>query len=486
LISYAQNFEDVILMRVFRDVSKGCYVDIGANDPKHHSVSHAFYVAGWRGVHVEPIADFAERLRSARPDETVLQVAVSTSDDPIELFDFADTGLTTGVKAYADRHAEGGRKSRSIEVETQTLADILERVEAEDIHWLKIDVEGMERDVLESWRDSAIRPWVVIVESTLPNSPEEAYDHWEALLLERGYSFEYFDGLNRFYLHKNQSDLAERLGAGPNVFDPFQLAPESHLVRVAVSDVEARLAIVENAWKTEQAARQDAIKHREEAEAELSVTENAWKTEQTARIAAQEVAEAISEEVAKRDETIGALHHDVLTRDSTIGKLQTETTERDEIIRNQYELIHRLQSQVESRDASIEAARHREQTLQHTLAAKGQETDALSVALAGARAEAAQMAGQVEAVGALRDALDEIFASSSWKLTAPLRTAITKYRTASQRVRGRLHRYLDGRRQSPVSGGQIFRTPALDHLPEPSALSAWSQKLGVPQEQGAK
>ena len=65
LTSYAQNFEDVILWRALKDVDRGFYVDIGAQDPITDSVSLCFYEAGWRGVHVEPSPHFAARIRAA-------------------------------------------------------------------------------------------------------------------------------------------------------------------------------------------------------------------------------------------------------------------------------------------------------------------------------------------------------------------------------------------------------------------------------------
>ena len=52
-VSYAQNFEDVMLWRALSDVKQGHYIDIGAQDPVINSVSLAFYEAGWRGIHVE-------------------------------------------------------------------------------------------------------------------------------------------------------------------------------------------------------------------------------------------------------------------------------------------------------------------------------------------------------------------------------------------------------------------------------------------------
>ena len=43
MISYAQNFEDVILWRALKHVEAGRYIDIGANDPEKDSVTKVFY-----------------------------------------------------------------------------------------------------------------------------------------------------------------------------------------------------------------------------------------------------------------------------------------------------------------------------------------------------------------------------------------------------------------------------------------------------------
>lgn len=75
-VSYAQNFEDVILWRALNGVSNGFYIDIGAQDPVDDSVSMLFNQNGWRGVHVKPTEQFAGKLRLARPDEEVVQAAI--------------------------------------------------------------------------------------------------------------------------------------------------------------------------------------------------------------------------------------------------------------------------------------------------------------------------------------------------------------------------------------------------------------------------
>ena len=196
--SYAQNFEDVILWRALKHVENGCYVDIGANDPVVDSVSLAFYERGWRGVHVEPMPAFAAKLRATRPDEVVVEAAIGLKIAPTELFEFEGTGLTTSHEAVAKQHRRGGRRDRGLLAPTRTLASVLADVGRRDIHWLKIDVEGMEEDVLRSWEGSDARPWVLVIESTVPGKSEENCSGWEHLVLERGYKYAYFDGLNRF------------------------------------------------------------------------------------------------------------------------------------------------------------------------------------------------------------------------------------------------------------------------------------------------
>ena len=57
-ISYAQNNEDVLLWRALGHVRDGFYIDVGANDPVEHSVTKAFYDAGWRGISIEPLPAF--------------------------------------------------------------------------------------------------------------------------------------------------------------------------------------------------------------------------------------------------------------------------------------------------------------------------------------------------------------------------------------------------------------------------------------------
>ncbi|MDF2811322.1 MAG: Group 1 glycosyl transferase [Microvirga sp.] len=228
--SYAQNFEDVILWRALKHVENGTYVDIGAQDPVVDSVSLAFYEQGWRGVHVEPVAEYAERLRQARPDELVVESAIGPDNETVAFFEISGTGLSTGDEAIARRHEANGNVVKRGTVPSKPLRTILDSFHDREIHWLKIDVEGMEKQVIESWGSSPVRPWIVVVESTEPNSRVPTFTAWEPQLLRLGYEFAYFDGLNRFYVSTAHPELKASFGAGPNYFDDFSLTASSPFV----------------------------------------------------------------------------------------------------------------------------------------------------------------------------------------------------------------------------------------------------------------
>lgn len=221
ITSYAQNFEDVMLWRALWDVENGFYIDVGAWDPVIDSVSKAFYEHGWRGFHVEPLPEYAEKIRQDRPGEQVYQVLLGAEIGEMLFYCIPDTGISTASKVIAEEYQQVGLTIEEREYPVMTLAQLFNESNGKDIHWLKIDVEGMENEVLMGWGKHPARPRIVLLEATKPGTTEPTWTIWEHHLLERGYYFAYFDGLNRFYVHQSSRDLIKTFDIPPNVFDLF-------------------------------------------------------------------------------------------------------------------------------------------------------------------------------------------------------------------------------------------------------------------------
>ncbi|MGZ4976593.1 MAG: FkbM family methyltransferase [Methylobacter sp.] len=222
ITSYAQNFEDVMLWRALGRIENGFYIDVCAHDPVVDSVSKAFYEHGWRGIHVEPLPEYAAAIRQDRPDERVVEAVLAAQAGTQTYYHIPKTGLSTGSKEFATRHQKDGWKVNEITVPAITLATLFDEVGSRPIHWLKIDVEGMEADVLTGWGTHLARPWVVVVGATEPNSQTTTCHLWESFLLDRDYTFVYFDGLNRFYVSGHHPELNPVFAIPPNVFDGFR------------------------------------------------------------------------------------------------------------------------------------------------------------------------------------------------------------------------------------------------------------------------
>jgi FkbM family methyltransferase len=223
-ISYAQNFEDVVLNRALQDVEAGFYIDVGANDPIEDSVTKAFYDKGWSGVNIEPEYEFFQKLKDARPNDINLNLAVSYSQKSIQLFVSKIRGWSTTISSTFQDTSRDSFFGESITVEAKSLDEICSQNGVKEIHFLKIDVEGAEKDVLQSFSFS-IKPWIVVVEATLPNSNIDASSSWEYILTSNNYTFVYFDGINKFYLSDEKQELKKHFAYPPNVLDDFIIYP---------------------------------------------------------------------------------------------------------------------------------------------------------------------------------------------------------------------------------------------------------------------
>ena len=334
-LSYAQNFEDVMLWRALKDVEQGFYVDVGANDPETDSVTHAFYQRGWRGINIEPVSQWHKRLEQARPRDINLALAAGAQSGEITLHEMEDTGLSTTLEETAKRHEASGftRIERSVPVET--LTSICLRFHVAPIHFLKIDVEGSEEAVLRGIDFTLIRPWIIVIESTLPLTQTENCQEWENILDNSHYRFVYFDGLNRFYISPDHPELAQHFEAPPNVFDSFTfVGTASHSFCTFLND---RVAAAESSSAQQSARADHALEQLAESQQRLSqIEQRAGEQEQRVLQAEQRSGELESRATELESKALQAADRALeqeqraLQREAHISELERQLVQADQ------------------------------------------------------------------------------------------------------------------------------------------------------------
>ena len=403
-ISYAQNYEDVMLRRALKEVDKGFYIDVGANDPVIESVTKAFYNAGWRGINIEPVSEWYEKLQHDRPEDINLQLAAGARKGHKNFFEVVGTGLSTMDELIAMKHAqEHGYKLKRYKVPVVRLTEICGQYPHADIHFIKIDVEGAELLVLQGLDLKKIRPWIVLVESTLPNAQVENYAEWQHFFTERGYHFVYFDGLSRYYVADEHSELDAAFMLPPNYLDHFKRASEDRL--------EHHAKWLESEWN---AAKINIDQLKESAD-QAAVTLQGTEQQRQQLEAQLQILQA----------EVGRLGEQLREKETKQQELLLTLVEKETKLQEVAATLRDNKQQIDGLHTDLAVSKDQRQVFEVTLQGTEQQRQQLDAQLQTLQAEAGrlgeQLHGKEETVNWLNNELQTVYDSKSWRITWPLR-----------------------------------------------------------------
>ena len=332
-VSYAQNFEDVILWRALSRVSAGFYIDVGAGDPDVESVTRAFYERGWHGINVEPARDTYLRLKARRSRDININAALLDRDGEVTFYPVdGGNGLSTIISEVAlERQSHGWAVEHGATVAGDTLANICRRHAAEQpIHFLKIDVEGAERAVVLGGDFTSFRPWILVIESQGPKASATDDGDFEELILKADYRFVYLDALNRFYVASEQYErLRLAFSAPPNVYDQF--------VRASEVDARAGAELLTGQLADRDAAVEAALAESAELRQQLAAAEAALaeSAELRQQLVAAEAALAESVELRQQLAAAEAESHQQISE--LQARIERATAERASFVQQLFE-----------------------------------------------------------------------------------------------------------------------------------------------------
>lgn len=220
-VSYAQNREDYIIDGFFPDVEKGFYVDVGAYDPDRDSVTKLFYQKGWHGINVEPLKEQYGLLEQKRKKDINLNIGLSSKPGKLTFREYKGGGLSTFSKEVRAEHEQNLTDNVvdyvDRQVKVDTLKNILDEYKVKHIHFMKIDAEGYEYEIIEGGDWKKYRPELICIEAN------HVKHDWHPILTDNKYRLVFNDGLNEYYLReeslhrKDMFSYPEKMLTGPQL-----------------------------------------------------------------------------------------------------------------------------------------------------------------------------------------------------------------------------------------------------------------------------
>jgi FkbM family methyltransferase len=168
-----------VIETVFPGVKDGYFVDVGSGDGEYISNTWRLEVNGWKGVCIDPFPTNMAR----RTCQMFREVVYSTAGKTLS---FRAGGLFGGVDALIATNTRGlVESSRTVDFKTVTLDDVLARANAPRfIHYVSIDVEGAELEVLKGFSLDRYRVGAFTIEH---NYQEPKRTEIRSLLEKSGY-----------------------------------------------------------------------------------------------------------------------------------------------------------------------------------------------------------------------------------------------------------------------------------------------------------
>ena len=134
---------DLILNHIFKDKIDGFYIDVGCQHPIKNNNTYLLFKKGWTGINIDLDNVNIDLFNFFRPKDNNINSAISNKVEKVKLFYYHQKSPinTLDEKISLKQQAKIEKK---IDIQTNTLENILDNYSIKAIDLLTIDVEGFE------------------------------------------------------------------------------------------------------------------------------------------------------------------------------------------------------------------------------------------------------------------------------------------------------------------------------------------------------
>ncbi|MDX2195608.1 MAG: FkbM family methyltransferase [Cytophagales bacterium] len=171
--TFSQYGEDINIQLLLRDlyrVSKVNYMDIGCCHPYENNNTYLFYKSGSAGVNIDANPRFIQNFNKLRPRDVNINAGVvpPLQSSNLYFFEMSLSDMSTfDQDVVASNEKAGINVVAKYEVPVYTLEQIVQKYFAgKDIHFMSIDVEGVDFGIIESYDfEKNTRPYIICIEN---------------------------------------------------------------------------------------------------------------------------------------------------------------------------------------------------------------------------------------------------------------------------------------------------------------------------------
>ena len=193
---YAEFGEDIMVNRIFKNISQGFYIDIGAYHPYKGSLTYNLFKRGWTGANIDLSKTSIDLFNIARPNDININCAISNFSG--DTYYFENSPINQQNSLISNQEAKN-----KIKIKSYTLEEIISIKNIKNVDYINIDTEGNELEILNGINFKKISPYLFTIEENsffMNNSSKLAKIDF---MNKNGYELINIIGVTMFFVHKN-------------------------------------------------------------------------------------------------------------------------------------------------------------------------------------------------------------------------------------------------------------------------------------------
>ena len=196
-VHFGEFAEDVFINRLFKNINKGFYVDVGCYHPFKGSLTAKLYEKNWQGINIDISKTSIDLFKIVRKKDINLNLAISNFDGETYYYENSPINQQNSLIQKNDNQQKK-------KIECLKLNSVLTKYNISTFEYLNIDVEGSELDVIKGIDFKKFTPILVTIENN-DLFPEDYYNNEVYKILKNNdYIFINKIGVTNFFMFKKK------------------------------------------------------------------------------------------------------------------------------------------------------------------------------------------------------------------------------------------------------------------------------------------